>query len=126
VLEFAGHGKREAHLMGANVISWKRIRRLNERLGTDFIHAAVWSHADWRQWLCVRHDGSAAWVNIQSGVMEPCAQDDPSCSTTTISLLRTREVKPWTNTEWLDELDARFAEVSNPPGPASLPVTEKG
>jgi hypothetical protein len=108
--------------MGANPIAWRRVKTLNRRMNERFVHASTSSHHEGgvHHWLCIRHDGTAVYVNPQTLESEPV-----DTNTTTMSLLRSRDARWSGQAEWLAELDERQTELDSP-GPASLPLAEKG
>ncbi len=94
--------------MGANVISWRRIKGLNARHGTEFVHAVTWSHHDHWVWLCANHDGSTFVYDKRAGTIEPVTGD--GTKTSTVRLLRER-VPFAGEREWLDALDERARSI---------------
>jgi hypothetical protein len=96
----------------ANTVSWRRVKALNARLGTDFVYAATRSHQDHDRWLCLRHDGFAEKIDMHT--------DERSVytgrPTTMIRLLRTRRPEDDTEERILAELDRRAEEITGWPG----------
>lgn len=100
--------------MGANTISWRRIKGLNARHGTEFVHAVTWSHHDHWVWLCATHDGATFVYDKRADTVEPVEGD--GTKTTTIRMLQTRA--SWSGqplnegeAEWLAELDERARSI---------------
>lgn len=95
--------------MGVNSISWRRIKTLNRRLNERFVHAWTLSHGEHWWWFCIRHDGTAASVNVQTGELE----EDSDCEYSAAQkLLRSRNPRDTGQAEFLAELDQRAREIA--------------
>lgn len=92
--------------MSLCLVSWRKVKRLNRQLDEEFVSAAA-SH-NGRSWLCVRYDGTTAWVDVRTG------EQEPGDGSSTARLLMEREPRYEGQSEWLAELDRRHAESTKP------------
>jgi hypothetical protein len=90
--------------VSVDVISWKRIKKLNRRLDERFVHAFTGQHYIWS---CIRPDGTMSTIDVR----DPKVVESVPGGTTTAELLRTRQPYWEWEAELLAELERRIAEL---------------
>lgn len=95
--------------MGQDIISWKRIKKLNRALDENFIHASTREH---NRWHCVRYDGTAAWVDT---IKMTLTEDEHPEHWASCKLLSNRGIAPefYGDRDSVIEWDRRHEEWAN-------------